>query len=136
MHNMIRLSANQTRGLSSSLKVVEKSLLELEDLLLNPDNSCCREILKDIDEETVKSDISTIRKAREHICYLTEKYGTSKEKLSLKRIINAKQSRIWVVLSDALSERIKGYGAFPAGSAGEYDSDIRKLIEITDELRY
>ena len=92
MHNKIHLSANQTRGLSSSLKVVEKSLIELEGMLLNPDSSCCNEIINDLDKETIASNISTIHTARKHICYLTEKYGTSRERSSLRRIINAKRT--------------------------------------------
>ena len=134
MRKKIQLSENHTRSLSSSLIVVEKSLLELEDMLIKQSNSCCNLLMKDIDDETVKADISVIQKAKKCICELADKYGTSKENLSLQRVINAKRTKIWEILTDTLSRKIKGYGTFPKKYAEEYDADIKKLIEITDRI--
>jgi hypothetical protein len=82
------------------------------------------------------SNISIIKKARTEICKLADKYGTSKERLSLQRIIDAKRTRIWEMLNNTLSRRIKGYGTFPKKYVDEYDSDIIKLIEITNRINY
>ena len=136
MSKQIKLSENHTRSLSSSLIVVEKSLLELEEMLLMQKKSCCNELIKDIDDETIQSDLSAIQEAKGLICELAGKYGTSKETLSLQRVINAKRARIWEILKDTLSRKAKGYGAFPRKYSEEYDSDIQKLIEITNRINF
>ena len=134
MNMKIHLSENHTRSLSSSLIVIEKSLSELEDMLLKQSNSCCNVLLKDVDDEMIESNISAIKEAKSYICELADKYGTSKENLSLHRVINAKRTKIWEILTDTLSRKIKGYGTFPKKYVDEYDSDINKLIEITNRI--
>jgi hypothetical protein len=135
MNRKIHLLENHTRSLSSSLIVVEKSLTELEDMLLKNSNSCCNVLHKDVDDAMIESNISAIQEAKKYICKLAEKYGTSKENLSLQRVINAKRTKIWEILTDTLSRKIKGYGTFPKKYAEEYDSDINKLIEITNRIK-
>ncbi len=136
MSKKIQLSENHTRTLSSSLIVVEKSLLELEDMLLNQKETCCNFLSKDVDDKTIKNNISAIHEAKRYICELAEKYGTSKENLSLQRVINAKRTKIWEILTNTLSRKIKGYGTFPKKYAEEFDTDINKLIEITNRIKY
>jgi len=136
MNKKIHLPENNARVLSSSLMLVEKSLMEMEELFLKNDNPCCYEVLKDVDNVTISYNISIIKEARTEICKLAEKYGTSKEKQSLQRIIDAKRTKIWEMLNNTLSRRIKGYGTFPKKYVDEYDSDIGKLIEITNRINY
>jgi hypothetical protein len=135
MDRNIHLPANHTRSLSSSLIVVERSLSELEEMLLRESTSCCSMLTKDIDDETIAADLSIIREAKDHICELAAKYGTSREKLSLQRVINAKRAKIWEILTDTLSRKIKGYGTFPKKYADEYDGDLNKLIEIINKIK-
>ena len=134
MSRRIQLSENHTRSLSSSLIVIEKSLIELEEMLMKENNFCCHAQMKDINDEIVSTDMSVIQEAKRYICELAEKYGTSKEKISLKRLINAKRAKIWEILTDILSKKSKGYGTFPKKYAEEYDADINKLIEITNKI--
>jgi hypothetical protein len=91
-------------------------------------------LMKDVDDVTIESNISAIREAKSFICELAEKYETSKEKLSMQRVINAKRAKIWEILTDTLSRKIKGFGTFPKKYADEYDSDIKKLIDITNKI--
>jgi hypothetical protein len=135
MLKKIRLSENHTRSLSSTLIVVEKSLLELEDMLLKQSDGCCNVLIKDIDDESQAKNIIAIHEAKKLICELAEKYGTSVEKISLQRVINAKRTKIWEILTDTLSGKIKGYGTFPKKYAPEYDSDINRLLEITNRIK-
>lgn len=135
MNRKVNLPDNHTRTLSSSLIVVEKSLSELENILTNQSNDCCSVILNDVEENSIKNNITVIHEAKKYICELAEKYGTSKEKLSLYRIINAKRTKIWEILTDSLSRKSKGYGTFPKKYADEFDSDINKLIDITNRIK-
>lgn len=134
MKRKIHLSDNHTRSLSSSLRLVENSLLELEVMLLKQSVTCCREMHNDVDEKTITANIAAIQEAKDYICELTEKYGTLKEKLSLQKVINAKRTIIWGILIDSHSRKMKGYGNFPKEYAEEFDEDIDKLIEITNRI--
>ena len=134
MSKKINLPETHTRSLSSALTIVEKSLLELEDILIKQDNSCCNMLVKDIDDGTLANNIESIREAKKYICEIAEKYGTSVEKVSLQRIINAKRAKIWEILTDTLSGKTKGYGKLPKKYVAEYDADINKLIEITNRI--
>ena len=136
MSKKIHLSENHKRSLSSSMVVVEKSLLELEEMMLKQNSSCCNMLINDLDDETVKTNISTIKEAKNCICELAEKYDTTKEKLSLQRVIDAKQTRMWEILTGTLSRKIKGYGTFPKEYANEYDSDINRLLEIINKINF
>ena len=136
MNRKIRLSDNHTRSLSSSLIVVEKSLLELEELMLSQKSGCCNKVMLDVDNDLIAGNIETVKEAKKHICLMAEKYGTTKETQSLQRIINAKRTKIWEILTDTLSAKAKGYGTFPKRYADEYDADIRKLIEIAGKINY
>lgn len=136
MDKKIQLPENNKRVLSSSLMLVEKSLMEMEELFLKKNDACCYEVLDDIDNDTILYNISIIREARNEICKLADKYSTSKEKQSLQRIIDAKRTKIWENLMNTLSRKIRGYGTFPKKYVDEYDSDIGKLIEITNRINY
>jgi hypothetical protein len=136
MNKKIHLPENNKRVLSSTLLLVEKSLMEMEELFLQKDDACCSEVLKDVDNDTILYNLSIIKEARTEICILADKYGASKEKLSLQRIIDAKKTKIWEMLTNTLSRKIKGYGVFPKKYVDEYDFDIGKLIKITNKINY
>jgi|WetSurMetagenome_2_1015567.scaffolds.fasta_scaffold517243_2 hypothetical protein len=136
MNYNIHLPDNHIRGLSSILMLVEKSLSEMQDLFLKQNDACCYEVVKDVDNDVIAKNISVIREAETLICELAIKYGTAREEQSLQRIIDAKRTKIWEILTDSLSRKIIGYGTFPKKYADEYDSDIGKLIEITNKINY
>jgi hypothetical protein len=56
--------------------------------------------------------------------------------MTLQRVINAKRTKIWEILTDTLSRKIKGYGTFPKKYAEEYDKDINRLLEIINKINY
>lgn len=136
MTKKIHLPENNTRVLSSSLMFVEKSLAEMEEMMLNNNDFFCSEVVKDVDNNVIAANISIIREARTEIGKLADKYNTTKEKLSLQRIIDAKRTKIWEILNNTLSRKIKGYGTFPKKYIDEYDSDLGKLIEIANRINY
>ncbi len=134
MKKRVQLPDTITRTLSSSLIIVEKSLSEMENIIINQHDTCCNLLSRDIDAEKLKNNLSVIREAKTCICELADKYGISREKQSLKKIINAKKARMWEVLIDTFSGKIKGYGSLSANLAEEYDSDINRLVEITGKI--
>lgn len=131
----ILLSENHKRSLSSTLMVVEQSLIELKDLMENLKQSCCYEIKKDLDDNTIEHNQKVIEEALQVVCLLKEKYDTDKTVQSLQRIIDAKKTKIWETLHNSKSRRMKGFGEFPQKIVKEYDSDLDCLMTITENIK-
>ncbi len=132
----IPLSDNHKRALSSTLYLVEKLLIEIQESILEQSDSCCTEIVNDIDKGAMTNNLSAIQEAKTQICSLVKKYSTTRKTQRLQRIIDAKKTKIWEILNESFSTNLKAYGMFPNKFAEEYDFDIRKLIEITNKINY
>jgi hypothetical protein len=131
----ILLSVNHKRSLSSTLMIVEQLLLDLSDVMVNSNHSCCYELKKDIDTAIIEHNQKLIREALSLICLLKEKYNTDNAVQSLQRIVDAKKTKIWETLHNSKSRRMKGFGEFPQKLIKEYDGDIDKLMAITEEIK-
>jgi hypothetical protein len=127
---------NHKRALSSSLYLVEKLLIEMEEVISYQNNACCSEINMDIDNIAIYANLSAIIEVKKSICFLVEKYKTTKKTQRLQRIIDAKRTKVWEILNDTFSNKLKGYDSFPQKYANEYDTDISKLIGITNKITY
>lgn len=130
----VRLSDNHRRSFTSALIVVEKMLTDIKESLSIHSGSCCYEVEMDVGEKEKAHILTTVAEAHEHICRIAEKYGAGRQHQSVKRIISAKKTRIWEVLSDSKSKRQKGFGEFPKEMAEEFDNDIQTLITITERI--
>lgn len=128
------LGENHRRSLTSALTIVEQLLNELEGTLASRLSSCCVELVDDITEEEKNHNREVIKEARRQIWILAGKYRTNRRKQSIRRIIDAKKTRIWEVLIDTRAKRQKSYGAFPKELVAEYDGDIDGLLKITDKI--
>ena len=132
----ITLNENHLRSLTSTLTVVEKYLADMQLSARGAHNGCCYEILNDVDNEAMSNNDMLIKEAREQICDLCEKYGVNKKTRSLQRIIDTLQTKIWEILQDSKSRRIKSFGTFSKDLAKEYDDDINKLMAIISKITY
>lgn len=133
--DIIILSDNHKRSLSSTLLVVEKLLVELKDLMADSNLTCCYELKKDMDNETIENNQKVIREALLLICSLKVKYNTDKTVQSMQRIVDAKKTKIWETLHNSKSRRMKGFGEFPQKFIKEYDEDLDHLMHVTEILK-
>ena len=133
-YDKISLNDNHKRSLTSTLMIVEQLLVELEDLILRPYNTCCYEIRNDVDNDALDQNLIVFGEARKQICLLKEKYNTDKTLQSLQRIIDTKKTKIWEILHNSKSRRMKGFGEFPQRFIKEYDGDIDNLMKITEKI--
>ena len=127
----IFLHENHKRSLTSTLIVVEQLLNDIEELMKKPYNTCCYKIEYDIDDESVNHNLKIIEESRSLICTLHDKYNTEKRVQSLQRIIDTKKTKIWEILHDSKSRRMKGFGEFPQKFIKDYDKDIDDLMAIS-----
>jgi len=87
--------------------------------------------------KTLKSEYSASELSDNHRRSLTSALVIVEQMLShsLHRTINAKKTKIWEVLSDSKSRKMKGFGVFPTGIAKEYDRDIDELMAIASNIK-
>jgi hypothetical protein len=134
-YDNIKLNDNHKRSLSSTLMVVEQLLVDLMDVMVNSNQTCCYELKKDIDIATIEHNQKVIKEALSIICSLKEKYNTDKAVQSLQRIVDAKKTKIWETLHNSKSRRMKGFGEFPQKLIKEYDTDIDQLIAVAEKIK-
>jgi len=128
------LGENHRRSLTSALVVIEQMLVEVREMMINPVLRCCFEVKADLDVIIIDRNLRTIEDALKQICFIKQKYGIEKISQSMTRSINAKKAKIWEVLCDSKSRKLKGFGSLPSFIAREFDNDIDKLMSITGNI--
>ncbi len=130
----INLKANHRRSVSSSIRLVENMVEEIEREINNPRRLLLTRITHEEEEKDIPRMQSVIKKIKSQIRYLFEKYDLKTSELDMQRIINSRKSSMWVILCDTTAAKLKGYGEFPEEYSGEFDADIEKLQKIISEL--
>lgn len=130
----IKLPENHRRSLSSALMTVEQILTDLEAALVLQSEGCSYEVIKDVYNETIRTNLEVIAEARKKLCIIASKYDTKKYSQSLQKIINAKKNRMWEILMDMKPKKQKGFGEFPKELAKEYENDIEDLLKFTERI--
>ena len=129
----ITLSENHSRALRASVYVVEKLITELEQELTCADDRTMEKIITD-DDETMKRMISVIQEIKSYIRYMAEKYALHPSSYSLSQIVNSRKTKIWEVLCDTKSAKMRSRGVFPKEYAQEFDADIEGLLKLTESI--
>jgi hypothetical protein len=132
----ITLNENHKRSLTSTLLIVEQLLIDIKDLMINPSQACTVEMVKDVENSIIDQNLAVVDEALRQICLLKEKYRTDRATQSMQRNIDAKKSKIWEVLHNSKSRRLKGFGVFPQKLIKEYDGDIDHLLAITENIKF
>ncbi|MBN2175228.1 MAG: hypothetical protein JW731_13925 [Bacteroidales bacterium] len=130
----ISLSANHLRSVSVTMYLIEKSIIETEELLLNKSKGVCFEVINDLQEYEVQMMLEKISGLKKLINNLATKYQLKKNTSFTSRILQAKYSRMWEILGDTFSKRLKGFGELPDDVASELDSDLNQMMEIIEQL--
>ena len=97
----VTLNENHKRSFTSTLLIIERNLIDIKDMMVNPPQTCCSEIKMDVDHSTIEQNLKVIDEALDHVCSLKVKYNTDKSVQSLQRIIDSKKSKIWEVLHNS-----------------------------------
>ena len=130
----INLKPNHRRSVSTSIRMVENMVDEIEQQVFRPGELLLTHIENQetrIDKEHLNNVIGEIRRL---IRYLFEKYDLKTSELQLDRIIDSAKSSMWTILCDTTSEHLHGYGEFPPEYAREFDHDIDRLQGLIQKL--
>jgi hypothetical protein len=132
--NKIALSENHRRSVSSSIHIIEKMLIEIENVMAHPDNGQMIKTINDMpdmDKTHFKSALSNIKT---EIKYISEKYSLKPEEIKMSRLINSRKAKMWETVTDTNSRKLKGFKEFPKELAEEFDRDIARLKATIDAL--
>ena len=130
----INLNENHKRSLSATLHTVEKSILELEQELLQPTVKVTQ-VETDMPEgEALLHYTNVIMEIKSMVRQLTTKYDLHPREFQFSQLINSKKSVMWQILEDESSQRLKRYGDFPKEHAAEFDADIQKLLKLVESI--
>ena len=132
--NKIVLSENHRRSISSSMQIIEKMMMDIERIVLNPPEGMMLKTINDIPDLKTNHFISVLKEMKIQISSLVIKYNLKTEEVKKSRIINSRKAKMWETITDTNSRKLKGYSKFPVEFAEEFDKDINKLLKLIETL--
>jgi len=131
----IPLSENHRRSISAAILMIEKLILEIETLLVHPAIGSMYNVVEDIDSREESGEtIRQLGEIKAFISLLKEKYQLTPDTTRLRWFIEVRKTKIWEILGNIRSGKMKRYGAFPAEYVSEFDQDMKKLQTLTEKL--
>jgi len=131
----IPLSENHRRSISAAILMIEKLILEIETLLVHPAIGSMYNVIEDIETKgEFDQSIKLIEEIKAYVSILKEKYQLTPDTTRLRWFIEVRKTKIWEILGNIRSGKMKRYGAFPAEYIAEFDQDMRKLQALTERL--
>jgi hypothetical protein len=130
----VQLGPNHKRSASSSVFLIEKLLVEIEDSISRMHDRIMTEFDADESQLKIAELKSTIAAIRERLALFAEKYGLDKQVVVQSRFIRSRKTKIWEILGNTRPERLKGFGEFPSEVKDEFESDLDELINLVDKL--
>jgi hypothetical protein len=128
------LSDNHRRSVSSSMHIIEKMLLEIENIISRPDTGVLSKIVNDMPDIDMVHYSRAIENIKLELHRISEKYNLRKDEIMMSRLINSRKAKMWETVTDTTSRKLKGYKEFPKELAVEFDADIAWLKAAIDNL--
>jgi hypothetical protein len=132
--NIIILSENHRRSVSSSINIIEKMLTDIENAISMPDSGILYRTINDIPDLDSSHYSEAIGNIKSEIKVISEKYNLRTEEIKLSRVINSRKAKMWETVTDTSSRKLKGFKEFPKEIADEFDTDISRLKKAIDAL--
>lgn len=131
----IPLSENHRRSISASILMIEKLILEIETVLVHPSVGVLYNAMKDIETRAEYDEtVLLVGEIKEFVSLLKEKYQLTPDITRLRWFIEVRKTKIWEILGNIRSGKMKRYGTFPAEYVAEFDKDMGKLQALTEKL--
>lgn len=114
----------------SSFSVIENLLEEIE-AFLKPKERMFFKIKRNLDQRELKLKIIEIKNILKD---LKEKLGIKEEEITDIAVINSRCAKMWEILNDLRSDKLKRYGEIPEEVKSITESSIKKLIDLVNEI--
>ncbi len=132
--NPQKMSETHQRVITSRVHLMEKNIIEMVQLLNEPDKSVLNRVEQDIDEKSIDEITEKLEALMENLENFSGKYRLPGKTRSQKRLVSARLNTLLNIIMDMYSRKLSGFGTFNADLEESYNDDIRKLENEIDEL--
>ena len=129
------LSKTHKRILSTLLFVLEQKIESIEHMILHPAENASFSIEQNLTDNVKIKLLQTCKSLKNDIHEMSAKFELRKRTINQMQYINTMQSQMWENISDAFSDKLKGYGENIQSDAREVDPYIKQLSEKIEMLR-
>lgn len=131
----IELSKTHKRILKSLLFVLEQKAEQIEHIINQPEENASYEIRQDLTEEKKEILLKSSYELKKSLHALADEYQLARRHISQAHYITTVQSQMWEIISDAFSDKMKGYGEQTVADAKHIDPTIGKIAGMIDKLK-
>jgi len=131
----IKLTRTHQRILANLLFVLEQKVENIEQIINRNPNHASYTIAKDLDKSDIYRLLDSCAKLKEKISRMYSDIDLKKRTVDQYQYVNTIQSQMWELVSDAFSDKLKGYGEKLKSDAKNIDPYIDELSEIVNQLR-
>lgn len=132
--NPQKMSETHQRVITSRVHLMEKNIIEMMQLLNEPDKSVLNRVEQNIDEKSIDEITEKLEALMENLENFSGKYRLPGKTRSQKRLVSARLNTLLNIIMDMYSRKLSGFGTFNADLEESYNDDIRKLENEIDEL--
>lgn len=129
------LSKTHKRILSTLLFVLEQKVESIEHMILHPAENASYSIEQNLTDDAKIKLLQTCTSLKNDIHEMRVNFDLRKRSINQRQYINTMQSQMWENISDAFSDKLKGYGEKIQSDARQVDPYIKQLSEKIDKLR-
>lgn len=131
----INLSKTHTRILGTLLFVLEQKTEQIEHIIRQPEENASYTVEKDLREYEFYQLLHKCEELKKTISRVSEQFGIKKRKIHQYQYISTIQSQMWEHISDAFSDKLRGYGEKLKTDAKQVDPFILELSDIINQLK-
>jgi len=131
----IHLSEPYVRAITSALSIIEEMLNEMEALITSKGiPSLFTEIKNTLSADAKKRAFAKISEMKARISNIKETLTLPETSIRNTTLILSRNGKIWELLCDLQTKRLKSYGKTPEGLVDFLDPIIAELISATEEI--
>ncbi len=131
----IKLTRTHQRILANLLFVLEQKVESIEQMINCNPNHASYAIVKDLEKPDIDRLLDSCSQIKEKISKMYGDIDLRRRTVDQYQYVNTIQSQIWELVSDAYSDKLKGYGEKLKSDAKSIDPYIDELSEIVNRLR-
>lgn len=130
-----KLSKRHKRLLSSLLFVLEQKTEAIEHMLNHSPENASYSIEQDLTSEKKLELARNCKELKQVMTLVAEELDLKQRKISQSQYISTIQSQMWENVTDAFSDKLKGYGQEVVTKGKVADPFVQQLSDQIDKLR-
>ena len=133
--NSKQISNRHKRLLSSLFFVLEQKIEAIEHMINHTPKNATYEIRQDLEVQQVQHLNKQSSKRKEKLAEASNNLGLKIRKISQSQYITTMQSQMWENISDAFSDKLKGYGKEVVEGGKQADQLIQQIADEIDKMK-